>query len=59
MVLGGGRTLMQIVPNGRALIVEARVKPQDIDDVRIGQEATIRASAASTRTARPRSRAMS
>lgn len=44
MVVGGGRTLMEIVPTGRALIVEARVKPQDIDDVRIGQEATVRFS---------------
>jgi HlyD family type I secretion membrane fusion protein len=44
MVIGGGRTLMEIVPNGRALIVEARVKPQDIDDVRVGQEATVRFS---------------
>ncbi len=43
-VIGGGRTLMEIVPSGRSLIVEARVKPQDIDDVRIGQEATVRFS---------------
>jgi HlyD family type I secretion membrane fusion protein len=44
MVMGSGRTIMEIVPDGRALIVEAQVKPQDIDDVRIGQEATIRFS---------------
>lgn len=44
MVVSGGRTLMQIVPSGRPLIVEARVKPSDIDDVRLGQEATIRFS---------------
>lgn len=44
MVIGGGRTLMEIVPNSRALIVTARVKPEDIDDVRIGQEATVRFS---------------
>jgi HlyD family type I secretion membrane fusion protein len=42
MVVSGGRTLMQIVPSGRPLIVEARVKPGDIDDVRLGQEATVR-----------------
>jgi HlyD family type I secretion membrane fusion protein len=41
-VIGGGKTLMEIVPSGRTLIVEARVKPQDIDDVRLGQEATVR-----------------
>ena len=44
MVVAGGRTLMEIVPNGRALIVSARVKPSDIDDVRLGQEATVRFS---------------
>jgi HlyD family type I secretion membrane fusion protein len=43
-VVSGGRTLMEIVPNGRALIVEASVKPQDIDDVRVGQIATVRFS---------------
>ena len=42
MVVGGGRTLMEVVPDGRALIIEARVKPQDIDDVRIGQKAIVR-----------------
>jgi len=44
MVVGGGSTLMEIVPSGRALIIEARVKPQDIDDVRVGQPATVRFS---------------
>jgi HlyD family type I secretion membrane fusion protein len=43
-VVSGGRTLMEIVPNGRALIVEAQVKPDDIDDVRLGTEATVRFS---------------
>lgn len=43
-VVGGGRTLMEIVPVGRALIVEVRVKPGDIDDVRVGQAATLRFS---------------
>ncbi len=42
MVVNGGRTLMEIVPTGRTLIVEARVKPEDIDDVRVGAEATVR-----------------
>lgn len=44
MVVGGGSTLMEIVPAGRTLIIEARVKPQDIDDVRVGQPATVRFS---------------
>lgn len=43
-VVNGGRTLMEIVPNGRALIIETQVKPQDIDDVRIGTEAVVRFS---------------
>jgi HlyD family type I secretion membrane fusion protein len=43
-VVSGGQTLMQIVPQNRSLIVEARVKPGDIDDVRVGQEATVRFS---------------
>ncbi len=41
-VVSSGRTLMEIVPTGRALIVEARIKPADIDDVRVGAEATVR-----------------
>lgn len=43
-VVSGGRTLMEIVPNGKALVIEARVKPQDIDDVRVGTEAIVRFS---------------
>ena len=41
-VVAGGSTLMEIVPAGRAMIVEASVRPQDIDDVAIGQTATLR-----------------
>ena len=44
MVIGGGKTLMDIVPDSRPLILEAQVKPADIDDVRIGQPATVRFS---------------
>ena len=40
-VVGGGRTLMEVVPVGRALIVEARIRPEDVDDVRVGQEASV------------------
>ncbi|HEX8301367.1 HlyD family type I secretion periplasmic adaptor subunit [Sphingomonas sp.] len=43
-VISGGRTLMEIVPNGRAMIIETQVKPEDIDDVRIGTPATVRFS---------------
>ena len=48
-VVSGGRTLMEIVPAGRALIVEARIKPGDIDDVRLGAEATVRFSTVNPR----------
>jgi HlyD family type I secretion membrane fusion protein len=41
-VVNGGRTLMELVPTGRALIVQAKVKPSDIDDVRIGAIANVR-----------------
>jgi HlyD family type I secretion membrane fusion protein len=43
-VISAGRTLMEIVPNGRALIIETQVKPDDIDDVRLGTEAIVRFS---------------
>ena len=34
--------IMQIIPEGERLIVEARVMPQDIDKVRSGQDASLR-----------------
>ena len=40
-VVSGGRTLMELVPTGRAMIVEARIRPEDVDDVRVGQEASV------------------
>jgi HlyD family type I secretion membrane fusion protein len=41
-VVGGGSTMMEIVPDGRSLIVEAMIRPEDIDDVRVGAPATLR-----------------
>jgi HlyD family secretion protein len=41
-VVGAGENLMMIVPDGDSLVIEARVAPQDIDHVHIGQEAFIR-----------------
>lgn len=41
-LLAAGRTVMQIVPDGRALIVEAQISPNDIDDVKLGSHATLR-----------------
>lgn len=43
-VVDGGKTLMSVVPAKRGLLVEAQIKPADIDDVRVGQPATIRFS---------------
>lgn len=43
-VVNAGRTLMELVPAGRALIVEVDVDPRDIDDVHIGSEAMVRFS---------------
>lgn len=41
-VVSSGRALMEIVPTGRTLLVDARIKPGDIDDVRLGAEAILR-----------------
>lgn len=40
-VIAPGEVLMEIVPQDDSLIIEARVKPQDIDSVYIGQKAKI------------------
>lgn len=44
-VIGEGETLMDIVPEGVRLIIEARVSPVDIDRVAIGQIVDVRFSA--------------
>ncbi|WP_252090366.1 HlyD family type I secretion periplasmic adaptor subunit [Pseudomonas sp. MWU13-3659] len=44
-VISPAETLMQIVPLGDELLVEARVSPQDIDQVMLGQDALLRFSA--------------
>ena len=41
---------MLIVPEADALTVEAKIQPQDIDQVRIGQKAVLRFSAFNQRT---------
>jgi len=41
-VLRAGEELMQIIPVGDELIIEAKVRPEDIANVRPGLEATIR-----------------
>jgi membrane fusion protein, epimerase transport system len=44
-VVGPRDVLMEVVPNDKVLIVEARIKPEDINHVRPGSEADIRLTA--------------
>ena len=44
-VVQPGQTLMEIVPQEAALVVEAEVSPTDADDLRIGQETEVRFTA--------------
>ena len=43
-VVAPGGTLLQIIPEDRKLLVEAKITPHDIDKVHPGQEATVRFS---------------
>lgn len=45
-----GEVLMLIVPEADALEVEAKVQPQDIDQMQVGQTAALRFSAFNQRT---------
>jgi len=49
-VIGKGDTVMQITPRADALIVEAKVVPQDIDQVAVGAPVRIRIGAGNRRT---------
>lgn len=44
-VIAPGREILQVVPVGDRLIIEAHVDPIDIDDVAVGQQATVRLTA--------------
>lgn len=44
-VITPAEVLMQIVPQGSALMVEARIAPQDIDQLSLGHAATLRLTA--------------
>lgn len=48
-VIQAGATILQIIPDGEKLIVEAQVQPQDIDKIHHGQTASIRFSAFSAK----------
>ena len=49
-VIATGEPVMLIVPQADTLIVEAKIAPQDIDQLRIGQSAVLRFSAFNQRT---------
>jgi len=49
-VITQGEPIMLIVPESEALTVEAKIQPQDIDQVRFGQKALLRFSAFNQRT---------
>lgn len=49
-VLKPGDTILEIVPAEDPLIVEVRVRPQDVDNVHVGQPTTVRVTAFKQRT---------
>jgi HlyD family secretion protein len=49
-VVEAGRSIMEILPVDENLLIEVRVRPQDIDHVKVGQEATIRLNAMNARS---------
>jgi HlyD family secretion protein len=49
-VIANGETIMQIVPRADELVVEAKVAPNDIDQVAVGAEAVVRVLAGNQRT---------
>jgi HlyD family secretion protein len=52
-VITPGQVIMEIVPEDTELLVEAHVRPQDIDEVRIGQEARLNFAALDQRETPP------
>lgn len=48
-VIEAGKSIMELLPLKDELIIEARVRPQDIDSVKHGQHATIRLTALNQR----------
>jgi len=49
-VVGPREVLMEIVPDDKRLIIEARIRPEDINHVRSGSEADVRLTAYQART---------
>lgn len=52
-VAGSGERLMDIVPSGQPLVLNARVKPNDITEVHVGMSARVTLSAFNPRTTPP------
>ena len=44
-VVGGGQKLMDIVPEGEPLVIDARIKPNEAQELKVGQTTEIRISA--------------
>ena len=49
-VIEGGKTILEILPTGVPLIIEAQVPRTDIDSIRVGQDAIVRLTALNQRT---------
>lgn len=49
-VVGPGEQIMQVVPEGENLFIDARVSPRDIDQIHVGQPTVIRFPAFNQRT---------
>ncbi|MFV0625039.1 HlyD family type I secretion periplasmic adaptor subunit [Sphingomonas sp. ac-8] len=49
-VIGAGERLMEVVPDRAGLVIEARIAPDDADDLAVGQQAELRFPALHART---------
>ncbi|WP_245442684.1 HlyD family type I secretion periplasmic adaptor subunit [Mesorhizobium hawassense] len=49
-VIRAGEAVMELLPTTNELIVEAKIKPEDIDAIRVGQDANMMFTAMNTRT---------
>jgi len=49
-VIRAGEVAMELLPTTNELIVEARIKPEDIDSIRVGQDANMMFTALNART---------
>ncbi len=49
-VISPAKPIMQIIPEGSQLIIEAKISPTDIDNVKIGQEGAVHLSAFASRS---------